>query len=218
MGRGGTSFASNSCEWSYDGECDEKGGTNLCDTGTDSADCRGDYGGVFYGNDDRIFADTAGYPWSAVGKVLFESGGHCTATIVGRHTLLTAAHCLFLDGDSNRIDPPTVFYAGLDGGFSAASSPVIGHFVAPGFDNVAHSSGSDIDGHDWAFLFLDRDLGAEVGMLDVLPLRIEDLEAAVNGGWHAVRQAGYSSDADERMTANLACPVVQDLRRQHDLP
>jgi len=208
-GGGGTSFASNNCEWSYDGECDEPEGTDLCTSGSDSADCRGNYGGVFYGEDDRGFVDTSSYPWSTIGKVMFESGGHCTATVVGRHTLLTAAHCMFLDNDSNQIDRPTLFYAGLDGDFTAATARVIGHVLASGFDNMTHSSGSDIDGQDWAFLTVDRDLAAEVGMMDVMPLRDADLEAALNGNWYAVNQAGYSSDSDTRLTANRGCPIVE---------
>ena len=205
----GYSLAANSCEWSYDGECDEPEGTDLCDKGSDSADCRGDYGGVFYGEDNRTFVDTSTYPWSAIGKVVFESGGHCTATVVGRRTLLTAAHCMFMDSSTNQIDPPTIFYAGLDDGFSAASARVVGRFISPGFDNVTHSSSSDLDGQDWAFLVLDREIGLEVGMMDVMPLRREDLEAAVSGGWHSVNQAGYSSDTDGRLTANRACPLVE---------
>ncbi len=205
----GGGFAANSCEWSYDGECDEPEGTDLCATGSDAADCRGEYGGVFFGEDDRIFADTATYPWSAIGKVLFQSGGHCTATVVGRHTLLTSAHCLYQDDQSNRIDLPTTFHAGLDGSFSAATARVIGHYAAPGYDNAARPTDTNFDGHDWAFLFVDRDLGTEVGMLDVQPLNAEDLGSALNGGWHTVHQAGYSSDSDERMTANVGCPIIR---------
>ena len=66
-----------------------------------------------------------------------------------------------------------------------------------------------MDGLDWAFLVVDRDIADEVGMMDVMPLTAEDLRAAIDGGWFAINQAGYSSDSDRRLTANRDCPLVE---------
>ena len=43
---------SNSCEWAYDGQCDDRsaGGTGVCAYGTDAADCGNP--GSYYGTDD----------------------------------------------------------------------------------------------------------------------------------------------------------------------
>ena len=200
----------NGCPWAYDGECDEPGiGTGSCPVGSDSSDCRGDDGGLFFGADDRVFVDTTAYPWSAVGKVVFRSGGHCTATIVGRRVLLTAAHCLFGGEQNAQLDPPVVFYAGLDGGRYVSAAKVLRHVIAPGYDNRAHGRTTTVDGFDWAYLIVDRDIGAESGIIEVMPLTPEELEAAVAQKWFTVYQAGYSSDSSDRLTVNVGCPIIR---------
>ncbi len=206
----GITAAHNDCEWSYDGECDEPGiGTGVCAPKTDSADCRGEFGGVLFGIDDREFVDTTRYPWSAIGKVVFESGGHCTASVVGPRLLLTAAHCLFVSADSNEIDRPTEFQAGLNGHDRAAVANVVAHHIAPGYDNQLSSTSPTIDGLDWAFLVLDRDIGQTVGMLDVRLVELAELNEAMRGQWLAISQAGYSSDSDTRMSAHIGCRIVE---------
>ncbi|NNG02666.1 MAG: trypsin-like serine protease [Inquilinus sp.] len=204
-----TIVTGNGCPWAYDGECDEPGiGTGSCPAGSDSSDCRGDDGGIFFGADDRIFVDAQAYPWSAIGKVVFQSGGHCTATIVGRRVLLTAAHCLFGGEQNAQIDPPVAFYAGLDGDRHRAAAKVLRHFIAPGYDNRAHGRTDTIDGFDWAYLVVDRDIGSEAGIIEVMPVTPAELEAAVTRNWYTVYQAGYSSDSSDRLTVNVGCPIV----------
>ena len=39
--------------------------------------------------------DVSRYPWSAIGKLYNETGGACTAVIIARDKVLTAAHCIF---------------------------------------------------------------------------------------------------------------------------
>lgn len=206
---GSSQLARNSCEWPYDGECDEPQGTDLCALGTDSADCRGDYGGTFFGEDNRVSVDASSYPWTAIGKVIFESGGYCTASVVGRQTLLTVASCLFIEEDGNRLDRPIEFLGRFDGYAWATSARVTGYFLPPRFGYERYMNSSDIDGLDWAFLVVDRDIGTEVGTIEVMPLTIDDLHAAIDGNWYSVMQAGFSSDSDTWLTAHLGCPIVE---------
>jgi protease YdgD len=46
-------------------------------------------------NVHREAVDVTQYPWSAIGKFYNETGGACTAVIVGHDKVLTAAHCVY---------------------------------------------------------------------------------------------------------------------------
>ena len=140
---------------------------------------------VFFGQDDRQFVDSTVYPWSAIGKLVLQSGGHCSGAMVAPNVVLTAAHCLFMGDGSRRIDPPARFMAGYDRGQFVASAGAVGHYVPPGYDPVRHLETSDLDGLDYAFVVLDQDIGNRTGTFQMHNLTYQDLEAALRGQWLA---------------------------------
>lgn len=163
---------------------------------------------TFFGRDDRRPVPAAEYPWSAIGKLYFESGGHCTGTLVAAQVVLTAAHCLY-DGDGGSgLDRPTEFYAGLDGRRHVAHARAVSFYHSPRFDNREHSETSRIDGLDWAFVRLDRDIGRIAGTLPVRDVTGGDLRRAVDQGWRVI-QAGYPADNKSRMMAHIGCRIVE---------
>lgn len=204
---------SNDCARAFDGVCDEPGiGTGLCGPSTDTADCRGDYRPdgerSFFGHDDRVAVESSVYPWSAIGKVYFRSGRSCTATLVAPNVALTAAHCLFEDPDAVDLDRPTEFIAGFDGHRYVGRADVLFVSRSPDFDIARYATGSEIDGLDWAFLVLERNLGEQAGSLPVRLPTADDLQRAMAGNWYPVTQAGYGIGPESPLMAHRGCPIV----------
>lgn len=209
--RTGTPPGPESCRSSGDGVCDEPGGEGGCIPFTDTADCRA--AGVdplrgFYGQDDRVWPDSAAMPWRMIGRLTFVSGGHCSGAMVGPDVVLTAAHCLYGGEGPGTWDQPLEFIAGAAGAEYVARARVIGYYHAPEFEIGRYEDTSEIDGFDWAFLQLDAPIGNETGWMQLEPLGVAELEDGLAGGF-TLMQAGYSADATAFLSANLACPLVQ---------
>jgi protease YdgD len=199
-------FRNDSCATAFDGVCDEPQGTGLCAARTDRSDCAGrarplTINDHFFGRDDRVLVDTAAFPWRVIGTISLDVGGTCTASLVARDVLVTAAHCISEDG---RINAAGEFVTGaaLPGGPRRAR--IIDFHMDPDWDEQAFSDGDTRDGTDWALLRLDRPLGDELGHLGVY--------APGRPGWGElraaqVRQAGYSWDTGENLSGNLDCRV-----------
>lgn len=50
---------------------------------------------LFFGHDQRTpIADSRQWPWQAIGQIETQSGNLCTATLISKHLVLTAGHCV----------------------------------------------------------------------------------------------------------------------------
>lgn len=216
----GLRFRNDSCASAFDGICDEPEiGTGRCDARTDRADCAGrtrplTINDHFFGHDDRVLMDTGVFPWSVVGRVRFETGSQCTASLVAPNVLATAAHCVSDDG---RIRPAGLFETGdgLPGGTRTAR--VVDVLLDPEWDEAQFSAGDDLDGTDWALLRIDTPLGDELGYLH--PLALVDSRGEARAREVQLSQAGYSWDTGDNLSGNEACRILaaaDDNTMSHD--
>ena len=206
---------SNNCELAFNDTCNEaEGGDGRCSARSDTVDCigRDTAPGVrdhYFGRDDRVMIHAAeqGFPWTAVGRLVFSSGGSCSAALAGPRVGVTAAHCFF--HEDGRRDEPATFYAGLDGDSFVAQAQVIEWQVAEGYDIQRFDGTNDINGLDYGFFALASPIGEQTGSFRIAALSREDLSAISEGNWFPVHQAGYSWDSADFMTANIGCAVVR---------
>ncbi len=122
------------------------------------------------------------YPYSAIGLVL---PTYCTITLIGPHTALTAAHCVW-DRRSGALIPITAIYFGASGDLSASAYVV--PYPEPRFAiSDAYTNPTEPNPADYDFAFLDfapRDSpGAVVGWFGT--------RASHDG---AIYLAGYPAD------------------------
>ncbi|WP_291843290.1 trypsin-like serine protease [Maricaulis sp.] len=203
-------FRNDSCETAFDGVCNEPGvGDGACAERTDRADCFGrerplTINDHYFGRDDRVFHDTTTFPWSVVGQVDFDTGGACTATLIGDDILITASHCI---DDNGRPNSRGTFHTAYGRPGGALSARVIDHMIDPDWDSRRFSSGDDLDGTDWALLRIDRPLGAELGHVGVRGLvETEGRRDALRADLY---QGGYSWDTGAHLSGNIGCHMVE---------
>lgn len=116
----------------------------------------------------RDIVDAAAPPWSAIGRLNFASTNlrqHCTGTLIGESTVLTAAHCLYNLPRKTWIPATSLrFVAGYQRGAAAARAAGVRYVLDP----VQDSSSRDFRGsfsQDWALVELDAPIGRQVGIL-----------------------------------------------------
>jgi len=193
-----------SCASAFNGVCEEPGrGNGSCAARSDRSDCHGrrrpmTINDHFFGNDDRVLVNVNQAPWRFMGQLRMDAGSSCTATLIGRDVLVTAAHCIHANGALNangRFEP-------ADGSQSAR---IIAYQIHRNFNHQRFVSSDDIDGLDWALLRLDQPLGDRLGFAGVQNLTGQGGQRAVSTD---LMQAGYSWDTGDHLSGNLRCRIA----------
>jgi len=110
-------------------------------------------------HDTRAPITNASAPWSAIGKLMMPGGNsYCTATLIARNIILTAAHCLMNNGAFVKGDYE--FYPRYANGSAGANSSI--NYFWWGTTTPDKNRGQD-----WALGRLDTPLGDTFGWMGV---------------------------------------------------
>lgn len=132
-------------------------------------------------------------PFSAVVRVNRELGGHCTGFAIDDRTVLTAAHCLWLERPRNWIQPTSLHVlAGYDRGRYGQHLRVVEYRVPAGY---APRTGKPDRAADWAVLVLDQPFRGAPAPLATRGPRLNASFAI----------AGFASSRRHRLTRHVTC-------------
>jgi protease YdgD len=136
-----------------------------------------------FGRDDRSLRVSLPPELTAIGR-LMRGGAYCTATVVGRRLLLTAAHCV-VDRET-RTPYPLSELSFVAGAGTTAQRPAVG-IVA----SEVGGTHTDVNrAWDWALLTLAENLGDQTGWIPLRAASPRELTQLQSG----LTLVGYSRD------------------------
>ncbi len=143
-----------------------------------------------FGTDDREALTSDELPWRAVGRLVGPTGGICTATLVARNYIVTAAHCV-IDSNTGHIQSGEhEFQPNYKNGASVMT-------VAIDWFWWGSSDPNNHRGADWAILRTETAVGDQYGWLPMHSTTLEDFPLDLS-------VAGYSGDFQAGKSAGLA--------------
>jgi protease YdgD len=189
------------CATAFNGVCEVPGRGQGCEPRTDRTDCHGRQRPMaindhFFGHDDRVLVPVDEAPWRYMGLLRMDNGGACSATLVARDVIATAAHCL----TSERGADANGRFISASGGREAR---VVAYLLDRSFNYRRFATTDEIDGLDWALLRLDRPLGDTLGYA-----RIRSITGPNRPLGTGLMQAGYSWDTGVHLSGNLSCRMI----------
>lgn len=155
------------------------------------------------GEDNRTRVNFREWPWTAIGRVNREVGGHCSGTLIAPDKVLTAAHCLYNREDGRWTIPIEVhFVAGYDRGSFAGHSRAKSFVVDPKYNPKKATDVAQM-ARDWAIITLAQELKIKpIPLATGEPADIEARRAQME-----TNAAGYNGDWAEILMRHAGCKL-----------
>ena len=154
-------------------------------------------GNNVFGHNDKELVTDSERQFKLVGRLIAPDGTYCTASLVWKNLIITAAHCVFKDGEF--LKGKYQFLLGASNGTSVAESGV--SYIWWGTADSQNNRKLD-----WAILKIEKPLGEQFGYFGWKPSTEENLENVMQAGYGSLFYQGKSMTGVQDCSAQAFFP------------